>query len=62
MAEHSFFGVAFYGAFVTKVLIVRMHRFPTWVFPVAGALVFVALIDAWWTSSFWYLRQVGGGT
>ena len=28
VAEHSFFGVAFYGAFVTKVLVVRMHRFP----------------------------------
>jgi hypothetical protein len=62
VAEHSFFGVAFYGAFTTKVLVVRMHRFPRWVLPVAGALLFVALIGAWWTSSFWYLRQVGGGT
>jgi Family of unknown function (DUF6529) len=25
---HSFLGCAFYGAFVTKVLIVRLHRFP----------------------------------
>ena len=39
-----------------------MHRFPAWVLPVAGALVFVALIGAWWTSSFWYLAPVGGGT
>ena len=30
---HSFFGVAFYGAFATKVLIVRMHRFPGWALP-----------------------------
>jgi hypothetical protein len=62
VAEHSFFGVAFYGAFVTKVLVVRMHRFPSWALPLAGAIVFVTLIGAWWTSSFWFLRQVGGGT
>jgi len=62
IAVHSFFGVAFFGAFATKVLVVRMHRFPTWALPIAGALVFAALIGAWWTSSFWYLRAVGGGT
>jgi hypothetical protein len=62
IAVHSFFGVAVYGAFATKVLIVRMHRFPRWVLPVAGGLLFAAVIGAWWTSSFWYLRQVGGGT
>ena len=62
VAAHSFLGVAFYGAFTAKVLIVRMHRFPGWTLPLAGALLFVVLIGAWWTSSFWYLRQVGGGT
>jgi hypothetical protein len=62
IAVHSFFGVAFFGAFATKVLIVRMHRFPAWALPVAGALLFAVLIGAWWTSSFWYLRTVGGGT
>ena len=62
VVEHSFFGVAFYGAFVTKVLVVRMHRFPGWALPLAGGLLFAALIGAWWTSSFWFLRQVGGGT
>jgi hypothetical protein len=62
VAVHSFFGVAVYGAFTTKVLIVRMHRFPAWTLPLAGALLFAALVGAWWSSSFWYLRQVGGGT
>jgi hypothetical protein len=62
VAVHSFFGVAFYGAFATKVLIVRMHRFPRWALPLAGGLLFAALVGAWWTSSLWYLRQVGGGT
>ena len=36
VAVHSFFGVAFFGAFATKVLIVRMHRFPAWALPLAG--------------------------
>ena len=36
VAVHSFFGVAFFGAFATKVLIVRMHRFPAWALPIAG--------------------------
>jgi hypothetical protein len=62
IAVHSFFGVAFFGAFATKVLIVRMHRFPRWTLPLAGGLLFAVLVGAWWTSSFWYLRQVGGGT
>ena len=61
MGEVSFFGVSLYGAFAAKVLIVRMHRFPKWALPVAGGLLFAALIGAWWTSSFWFFRQVGEG-
>lgn len=59
---HSLFGCGLYGAFAAKVLIVRLHRFPGWVLPVAGALLFVVLIVAWYTSAFWFLRLVGGGT
>jgi hypothetical protein len=59
VAVHSFFGVSVYGAFATKVLIVRMHRFPSWVLPLAGGLLFAALLGAWWTSSFWFFRHVG---
>ena len=61
IAVHSFFGVSLYGAFAAKVLIVRMHRFPKWALPVAGGLLFAALIGAWWTSSFWFFRQYGEG-
>jgi hypothetical protein len=59
IAVHSFFGVAFYGAFVTKVLIVRMHRFPGWALPLAGGVLFVVLAGAWYTSAFWFLRLEG---
>jgi hypothetical protein len=58
---HSFFGVAFYGAFTTKVLIVRMHRFPGWALPLAGSLVFVALLGAWYESALWFFRTVDTG-
>ena len=58
---HSFFGVAFYGAFTTKVLIVRMHRFPGWALPLAGSLVFVLLLGAWYESALWFFRTVNTG-
>ncbi len=59
LAIHSFFGTALYGAFAAKVLIVRMHRFPPWVLPLAGSLLFAVLIAVWWTSGLWFLRQPG---
>ena len=61
IAIHSFFGVAFYGAFTTKVLIVRMHRFPGWTLPLAGGLLFAALAGAWYESAFWFFRTIDHG-
>ena len=46
LAIHSFFGVAVYGAFTAKVLVVRMHRFPGWALPLAGSLLFAAILGA----------------
>jgi Family of unknown function (DUF6529) len=37
---HSLFGCAVYGAFAAKITIVRLHRFPGWVLPSAGGLLF----------------------
>jgi hypothetical protein len=54
---HSFLGVAFYGAFAAKVLIVRMHRFPGWALPLAGSLVFAILLGAWYESALWLFRS-----
>jgi hypothetical protein len=58
---HAFFGIAFYGAFTTKVLIVRMHRFPKWALPLAGGLLFTVLLGAWYTSALWFFREIGVG-
>jgi hypothetical protein len=58
---HSFLGCAVYGAFASKVLIVRLHRFPRWVLPTAGGLLFATLLGVWYTSALWFFRLVGVG-
>ena len=50
---HSLLGCAVYGAFASKVTIVRLHRFPRPVLPIAGGLLFAVLIGVWYTSAFW---------
>ena len=54
---HSLFGCAVYGAFAAKVTILRLHRFPFPVLPVAGGLLFATLIGVWYTSALWLYRQ-----
>jgi mono/diheme cytochrome c family protein len=50
---HSLFGCAVYGAFAAKVTVVRLHRFPAAVLPLAGGLLFAVLVGVWYTSSIW---------
>jgi len=54
---HSLLGCAVYGAFAAKVTIVRLHRFPRYVLPVAGGLLFAVLVGVWWTSALWLYNQ-----
>jgi mono/diheme cytochrome c family protein len=54
---HSLLGCAVYGAFAAKVTIVRLHRFPRFVLPVAGGLLFAVLVAVWWTSAVWLYGQ-----
>jgi mono/diheme cytochrome c family protein len=54
---HSLFGCAVYGAFASKVTIVRLHRFPRFVLPIAGGLLFAVLVGVWWTSAVWLYGQ-----
>ena len=51
---HSIVGCCFYGAFVAKVLCVRVKGLPGWAIPVAGGLVFGVLILIFVTSSLWW--------
>jgi hypothetical protein len=56
---HSLLGCFFYGAFVVKVLAVRVRGLPNWFLPVMGGVVFASLVGIWLTSSFWFFRHVG---
>ena len=56
---HSLLGCAFYGAFATKVLVVRSRRMPAWALPVVGGVLFTTLVVLWLTSSFWFFRNIG---
>jgi Family of unknown function (DUF6529) len=58
---HSLVGSAFFGAYAAKVLIVRMKRYPVWVIPTAGGLLFTTLIVVWYTSALWFFSLVGEG-
>jgi cytochrome c553 len=54
---HSLLGCAVYGAFAAKVTIVRLHRFPRLVLPLAGSLLFAVLVGVWYTSAVWLYSQ-----
>jgi Family of unknown function (DUF6529) len=56
---HSLLGCAFYGAFTTKLLALRIERLPEWVLPVIGGSLFTLLIALWLTSSLWFFTNVG---
>ena len=56
---HSLAGCAVYGAFATKVLIVRSRRLPGIALPVAGGLMFTTLVVVWLTSGLWFVRENG---
>lgn len=56
---HSLFGCFFYGAFVTKILALKSRTSPGWLLPVAGGLVFSAIVIVVLTSALWYLSTTG---
>src|SRR3954452_18209588 len=56
---HSLLGCAFYGAFVTKVTIVRARGLPGAALPIAGGLTFALLVAVWFTSAFWFVGEQG---
>jgi hypothetical protein len=58
---HSLAGCTFYGAYASKVTIVKMKRYPVWVIPTAGGLLFTSLIVVWYTSAYWFFGLVGEG-
>ncbi|MBC7560490.1 MAG: hypothetical protein H7270_14345 [Dermatophilaceae bacterium] len=56
---HSLFGCVLYGAFVTKILALRSRTSPGWLLPLAGGLLFSAIVIVVLTSAVWYLNTTG---
>jgi hypothetical protein len=56
---HSLFGCFFYGAFVTKMVLLTRNGLRGWVIPVAGGLVFFGLVYVWLTSALWFFQTNG---
>ena len=57
---HSLAGCLVYGVFVAKV--VGLHtRGSRWLVPVAGSLLFTAVLAAVLTSALWYVTSSSGG-
>lgn len=56
---HSLLGCLFYGAFATKVTIIKLPgRAGVWL-PVAGGAVFTLLVATWVTSGLWFITTSG---
>ena len=56
---HSVLGCAFYGAFVSKVMVERSSKLSGRVLPIAGALVFTLFVCLWLTSGLWFITNNG---
>jgi Family of unknown function (DUF6529) len=56
---HSLLGCAFYGAFATKLLALRIGGLPRWALPVIGGLLVTSVTGLWLTSSLWFFTNVG---
>ncbi len=59
VVAHSLLGCAFYGAFVTKMLVLRSSSVPARALPAVGGLLVSLLVGIWWTSSWWFFTTVG---
>ncbi len=56
---HGIAGCAFYGAYASKMLGLRVRGVPSWTLPVLGSLVFAALVTLWLTASLWFFTRSG---
>ena len=56
---HALLGCMFYGAFLTKIIALHTKTSPGWLLPLAGGVLFSALVVVVLTSAGWYLSTVG---
>jgi hypothetical protein len=56
---HSLVGCLFYGAFVTKLIVVRTSRLPGWALPIVGGVLFTMLVAVVLTSAGYTFAETG---
>ncbi|MFL6240340.1 MAG: DUF6529 family protein [Actinomycetes bacterium] len=56
---HSIVGCAFYGAYATKMLALRVRGLPGWTLPVLGGTVLTAVVLLWLTAALWFFTRAG---
>ncbi|MEU6696351.1 DUF6529 family protein [Pseudonocardia sp. NPDC046786] len=56
---HSVLGCVFYGAFVTKMLLLHRRGVPGWALAVAGGVLLAVLAGVWLTSALWFFTGQG---
>lgn len=56
---HSLAGCFFYGAFTTKMLMLKAPGMPALALPVVGGAVFTSAVVIWLTSSLWFFDSFG---
>ena len=56
---HSIAGCTFYGAYVAKMLGLRVRGLPGWTLPLLGGLAFTAVVLAWLTGALWFFTRSG---
>jgi hypothetical protein len=56
---HSIAGCFFFGAFLTKVIVVESRSLPGWFLPAVGGSVFTALSLVWLSSALWFFATSG---
>jgi hypothetical protein len=56
---HSIAGCFFFGAFAAKVVVVEWRSLPGYALPIAGGLVFSALVVIWLSSALWFFQNFG---
>jgi hypothetical protein len=57
IAVHSVAGCFFYGAFASKITVVRSRGLPGWTLPLAGGTLALLVALLWYTSALWYFRN-----
>ena len=56
---HSIAGCFLFGAFAAKVIIVEWKGLPRLALPIAGGMLFSAIVVIWYTSALWFFREFG---